>query len=103
MLFQPHRYTRTRDLVNEFAKAFDQADSLFVMDIYPAGEAPIPGISGEMLAKVVQEAGHPSVQWVNGDPGVVDTIRKTLQEGDMFLTLGAGDVWKTGKEILGNL
>lgn len=103
VLFQPHRFTRTRDLVNEFAKAFDQADSLFVMDIYPAGEAPIPGISGEHLANVIKEAGHPSVHWMNGDPELAHKIREALQEGDLFLTLGAGDVWKTGKEVLAKL
>ena len=103
VLFQPHRYTRTRDLVSEFAKAFDQADMVFVMDIYPAGETPIPGISGEILAQAMKEAGHPSVHWVNGDPALAQKIREALQEGDVFLTLGAGDVWKTGKEILANL
>jgi UDP-N-acetylmuramate--alanine ligase len=103
VLFQPHRFTRTRDLVNEFSKAFDQADILYVMDIYPAGEAPIPGISGDLLAKAIQEAGHPAVHWVNGDPALVQTIRGTLQEGDLFLTLGAGDVWKVGKDVLANL
>ncbi|MCA9477119.1 MAG: UDP-N-acetylmuramate--L-alanine ligase, partial [Nitrospira sp.] len=92
-----------RDLVSEFAKAFDQADMVFVMDIYPAGETPIPGISGEMLAQAMKEAGHPSVHWVNGDPALAQKIREALQEGDVFLTLGAGDVWKTGKEILANL
>jgi UDP-N-acetylmuramate--alanine ligase len=100
VLFQPHRYSRTRDLIDEFSQAFAQADQLFVMDIYPAGESPIPGVSAEMLADSIKASGHPSVQWVNGDPNLVQTILGSLREGDLFLTLGAGDVWKVGHKVL---
>ncbi len=103
VVFQPHRFSRTRDLVDEFAKAFEQADRVYVMDIYPAGEAPIPGITGQMMADTIRASGHPSVQWLNRDSGLIAKLREELREGDVLLTLGAGDVWKVGTELLESL
>ena len=103
VVFQPHRFSRTRDLADEFAKAFEQADRVYVMDIYPAGEAPIPGITGQMMADTIRASGHPSVQWLNRDSGLITTLREELREGDVLLTLGAGDVWKVGTELLESL
>jgi len=103
VLFQPHRYTRTRDLIGEFTHAFDQADVLFITEIYAAGEAPIPGVSGRHLAESVRAAGHPSVTWAERRDGLADMVRPTLQPGDLVLTLGAGDIWKTGVELLERL
>lgn len=103
VLFQPHRYTRTRDLAGEFAHAFDQADALFMTEIYAAGEPPIPGVSGQHLAESVRAAGHPSVTWVERRDGLADQVRPTLQPGDLVITLGAGDIWKTGPELLERL
>ena len=103
VLFQPHRYTRTRDLAAEFAHAFDQADALFMTEIYAAGEPPIPGVSGQHLAESVRAAGHPSVTWVERRDGLADQVRPTLQPGDLVITLGAGDIWKTGLELLERL
>ncbi|MBA3612178.1 MAG: UDP-N-acetylmuramate--L-alanine ligase, partial [Nitrospirales bacterium] len=100
VVFQPHRFTRTRDLADEFAKAFEQADRVYVMDIYPAGEAPIPGITGQMMADTIRASGHPSVQWLNRDSGLIPKLREELRDGDVLLTLGAGDVWKVGTELL---
>jgi UDP-N-acetylmuramate--alanine ligase len=100
VVFQPHRFSRTRDLADEFAKAFEQADVVYVMDIYPAGEAPIPGITGQTIVEQIQGAGHPAVHWVNSDPGLMARLRADLREGDIVLTLGAGDVWKIGEELL---
>ena len=100
VLFQPHRYSRTRDLLEDFSTAFEQADVVYVMDIYPAGETPIPGISGQTIVEKVAGVGHPSIHWVNADPGLLDRLRKELKEGDVFLTLGAGDIWKVGQELL---
>jgi len=99
VVFQPHRYSRTRDLADEFAHAFDQADVVYVLDIYPGGEEPIPGISGQTIVEKIREAGHPAVHWVNGDPGLIARLRDELREGDALLTLGAGDVGKIGKEL----
>jgi UDP-N-acetylmuramate--alanine ligase len=99
VVFQPHRYSRTRDLADEFAKAFEQAEVVYVLDIYAAGEEPIPGIDGKTLVEKIRGAGHPAVHWVNGDPGLVNRLREDLKEGDVLMTLGAGDVWKVGKEF----
>jgi len=103
VLFQPHRYTRTRDLAGEFARAFDQADALFMTEIYAAGEPPIAGVSGQHLAESVRAAGHPSVTWVERRDGLVEKVLPTLQPGDLVITLGAGDIWKTGLELLERL
>ncbi len=103
VVFQPHRFSRTRDLIDEFAKAFEQADRVYVLDIYPAGEAPIPGITGQMMADTIRASGYPSVQWLNRDSGLITKLREELREGDVLLTLGAGDVWKVGTELLESL
>ncbi len=103
VLFQPHRYTRTRDLISEFAHAFDQADALFLTEIYAAGEGAIPGVSGETLAETVRAAGHPSVTWVARKEALVDAVRPTLRSEDLVLTLGAGDIWKVGVQLLEQL
>ncbi len=103
VLFQPHRYTRTRDLMEEFSHAFDQSDVLFVTDIYAAGEAAIPGVTGEKLAQAIRAAGRPSVTWVEGKERLVDTVVPSLRAGDLVITLGAGDIWKAGVGLLERL
>ncbi len=100
VVFQPHRYSRTKDLFEDFSRAFEQADLVYVLDIYAAGEEPIPGVTGQTLAEKIRESGHPAVHWVNGDPGLNSRLQDELREGDVLLTLGAGDVWKIGKEFL---
>ncbi len=100
VLFQPHRYTRTRDLAQEFAKAFGDADQLFITEIYAASEAPIPGVSGETLCDAVRATGHPSVTWVPKKQDLAVRVLPSLQAGDLVLTLGAGDIWKVGLELL---
>ena len=102
-VFQPHRYSRTKDLAEDFAGAFEQADVVFVTDIYPAGEPEMPGISGKLIAEKIQSSGHPSVQWVNGMPNLSDCVREQLVEGDIVITLGAGDIWKVGEQLLAEL
>jgi UDP-N-acetylmuramate--alanine ligase len=103
VLFQPHRYTRTRDLLEEFTHAFDQADVLFVTDVYPAGEAEIPGVTGEKLAEAILATGHPSVIWAGRKDQLAERAGPLLQSGDMVITLGAGDIWKVGPELLERL
>src|SRR5437867_1007406 len=103
VLFQPHRYTRTRDLVNEFAHAFEQADVLFITEIYPAGEPEIPGVSGERLAEAVRATGHPSVTWIDRKETLADQVLPVLRAGDLVITLGAGDIWKAGLALLERL
>ena len=103
VLFQPHRYTRTKDLVDEFAVAFNQADLLFLTEIYAAGEAPIPGVTGERLAQTIQGSGGPPLTYVPRNEELVEKVLPQLRAGDMVLTMGAGDIWKTGRRLLERL
>lgn len=103
VLFQPHRYSRTRDCMEDFARAFEHADLLFMTDIYPAGEQPIAGVSGAKLAETVQRAGHASVTYVERKEALPDQVLPHLRPGDLVLTLGAGDIWKAGTGILARL
>jgi UDP-N-acetylmuramate--alanine ligase len=102
VLFQPHRYTRTRDLIEEFARAFGEADVLFVTDIYAASEPSIEGISGERLAEAIRAAGHLNVTFVGKDQ-LVQSVLPVVQPGDLVVTLGAGDIWKIGPQLLERL
>jgi UDP-N-acetylmuramate--alanine ligase len=103
VVFQPHRYTRTRDLLEDFATAFGDADSLFVLDIYAASEKPIEGISGEALARTIREKGGRNAQYVSSFADAVSSAADVAEEGDMILTLGAGSVSQLGPMILEKL
>jgi UDP-N-acetylmuramate--alanine ligase len=103
VVFQPHRYTRTRDLIGEFTTAFGDADSLLVLDIYAASEKPIEGISGEGLARTIREKGAPSTQYASSFAEAVNSVAASAQDGDMILTLGAGSVSQLGPMILEKL
>ncbi len=103
VIFQPHRYTRTRDLLQRFATCFNQADLLVITDIYSAGETPIPGVTGESIVHVVEEFGHRDVLYVPDMKAVVPHLLKTVKRGDLVLTLGAGDVYALGEELLARL
>ncbi len=103
VLFQPHRYTRTRDLIEDFATAFRDADQVFLTEIYAASEQPIPGVSGAKLAEAIRAAGHPSVTFVERKGELVDQVLPQLKPGDLVVTLGAGDIWKSGPELLAKL
>ena len=103
-VFQPHRYTRTRDLRQEFLTAFNQSDVLVVMDIYGAGEPPIPGVHARDLAEGIAAHGHREVHYLNSDrAAVVDFLCESTRSGDLVLTLGAGDVGALGAEVLARL
>ena len=103
-VFQPHRYTRTHHLRQEFLTAFNQTDVLIVMDIYPAGEAPIPGVTAEDLAEGIRAHGHRDVTYLGGDRArVVEHLCEVTRPGDLVLTLGAGDVGALGPELLKRL
>ncbi|MBK9516415.1 MAG: UDP-N-acetylmuramate--L-alanine ligase [Anaeromyxobacter sp.] len=101
-LFQPHRYSRTRDLHAEFATAFNDADVLLVTDVYAAGEEPLPGVSAAGLVEAVRACGHRDATFVPR-AGLAAAARARLQPGDLVLTLGAGDVTHVGPELLGLL
>ena len=103
VIFQPHRYTRTRDLIEEFTSAFDDADSLFVLDIYAASEQPIEGITGEILAGRIREKTLTSGRYVSSPAEAVEAAAAVAEDGDMILTLGAGSVSQFGPMILDKL
>jgi UDP-N-acetylmuramate--alanine ligase len=92
--FQPHRYSRTELLFEDFTRAFNDADVLFVCDIYPAGEKPIPGISAERLARGIADHGHHAVSYVSDRAALADQIARTARPGDVVIALGAGDINK---------
>ncbi len=104
VIFQPHRYTRTQHLLDEFARSFHQADGVFLLDIYAASEKPIEGVTAEALAERIRQFGH---RW----RGVFGYHRQSggcrLQQwrsrGDLVLTLGAGNVWQAGDRLLERL
>src|SRR5438034_7349643 len=103
-VFQPHRYTRTKHLFEEFLTAFNEADVLIVMDIYPAGEAPIAGVTAADLAEGIRAHGHRNVTYLGSDrQRIVDHVCEITRPGDIVLTLGAGDVSQLGPEILQRL
>jgi len=103
-VFQPHRYTRTYHLRREFLTAFYQSDVLIVMDIYPAGEPPIPGVHARDLADGIAAHGHREVIYLDGDrEGIVRYLCESTRPGDLVLTLGAGDVGQLGGEFLARL
>jgi UDP-N-acetylmuramate--alanine ligase len=100
VVFQPHRYSRTQHLLEEFPKAFNQADVLILTEIYAAGEQPIAGINGGLLADVVKQHGHRQVHFVPTLAKALETVKQLLRPGDLLITLGAGDVWKVGDGFL---
>ncbi|NOY52465.1 MAG: UDP-N-acetylmuramate--L-alanine ligase [Deltaproteobacteria bacterium] len=102
-IFQPHRYTRTRDHLEEFATAFNQTDLLVLTEIYAAGETPIPGVTAEGLMRGIQGHGHRDVTLIPKKEEIVDHLLSRLQPGDLVLTLGAGDIYKVGEELLRRL
>jgi len=100
VIFQPHRYTRTRALFKEFLTAFYDADVLVVMDIYAASEAPIEGVNSRSLSEGIQNKGHKQVKYLGGPDRVVEYLLETARPGDTIITQGAGNVWKVGEEFL---
>ena len=99
-VFQPHRYTRTKLLFDRFVTAFYQADVLIVNDIYPAGEKKIKGVDSQWLTEGIREHGHRYVIYIPEGQQTVAHLLEILADNDLLLTLGAGDVWKVGRELL---
>ena len=103
-VFQPHRYTRTLHLRDEFVTAFNQADVLVVMDIYAAGEAPIAGVDAADLAERIRAHGHRNVTYFGGDRArLLDFLCEITRPGDLVLTMGAGDVGRLGPALLARI
>ncbi|HYY42919.1 MAG TPA: UDP-N-acetylmuramate--L-alanine ligase, partial [Pyrinomonadaceae bacterium] len=100
VLFQPHRYTRTRDQMDEFARSFNNADVLLVADIYAASEDPIPGVTSETLTEAIKSYGHKNAVYVGALDTAVKALLSEAHPGDMVVTLGAGSVYQAGEQLV---
>jgi len=100
VVFQPHRYSRTRALLEEFGRAFALADRVIVTEIYAAGEPALNGVDGRSVADAISRYGHRDVTFAPRLADVPELVRASVQPGDLVLTLGAGDVWKVGDALL---
>jgi len=100
VLFQPHRYTRTKRLHRRFGKSFEKADVVVITKLYPAGELPIEGVNSELIYKSVKEKGAKKVYLIENRDEVVSFLSSFLKSGDLFITMGAGDIWKLNEILL---
>jgi UDP-N-acetylmuramate--alanine ligase len=103
VVFQPHRYSRTQLLMDQFATAFSDADSIFVLDIYPASEQPIPGVTAEALAQQVIKLGGKTAVYLGSFAEAASAAASLAEEGDLIVTLGAGNISQLGPQILQQL
>ena len=103
VVFQPHRYTRTKELFDEFVKAFYDADILILTDIYSAGEEPIAGATAEALYRSIKMHGQKDVTYIADRNAVNDHLLQILKPEDTVLTLGAGNIWQIGESLLQRL
>lgn len=99
-VFQPHLYSRTHDFYREFGRSFFQSDTLIVTPIFPAREQPIEGVNGKLISDAAISFGHKDVHYVESNDKIVEKIRELCQEGDIILTLGAGNIYRFGEEFL---
>jgi UDP-N-acetylmuramate--alanine ligase len=97
--FQPHRYTRTESLFDEFTRAFNKADLLLVTEVYAAGEKPIAGATGEALAEAIKAHGHHHVRFVPDKKQIASVLREEVRPGDLVIALGAGDINASAREL----
>jgi UDP-N-acetylmuramate--alanine ligase len=103
VMFQPHRYTRTLALKEEFGRAFDQADAVFIADVYPASEKPIPGVSGQMIVDAMRAHGHPHVEFQPSIRRIHQNAGVEIEDGDLVLSLGAGNIHEAGARLVSDL
>ena len=103
-VFQPQRFSRTYFLMEEFSRAFDQADEVIITDIYsPPGEKPIPGVTSERLAQLVRQNSNPNTLYCPTKEDVVDTLLERIRPGDLIMTMGAGDIWRVAQDLVSKL
>jgi UDP-N-acetylmuramate--alanine ligase len=102
-VFQPHRYTRTAILGDRFGESFSEADMIIVSDIYSAGEQPIEGVSADIIISAIEKHEGRKVIYLPTRQEIVDYLVQTARPGDMILTMGAGDIWTAGVELVNRL
>ncbi len=98
-VFQPHTYTRTQQFYKDFGKAFDEADILVITDVYPARELPIEGITGKLISDAAMQYGHKHVHYIEDKNNLFAELKQIIQEGDVVITMGAGDIWKLANQL----
>jgi UDP-N-acetylmuramate--alanine ligase len=98
-IFQPHRYTRTLFLMDDFARSFQATDRVYVLDIYPASEKPIPGVTSQRLVERMAELGFEGARYAPSEQAVIQGVLEDLRTGDMILTVGAGSVGRIGDTL----
>ncbi len=103
VVFQPHRYTRTQLLMEQFCTSFNNADLLIVSSIYAAGEDPIEGVNAQQVADGARKFGHKHVEYIESKKNVITHLLKTVQPNDVVMTLGAGDIWEVGRDLVDKL
>lgn len=101
-VFQPHTYSRTKDLYIDFAQSFDDADIIIITDVYPARELPIEGINGKLIADATIKYGHKSVVYIENITDVLEYLKKILNDDELVLFMGAGSIWKVAEELVKN-
>lgn len=99
VVFQPHRYSRTKLLAEKFGKAFFDADCVIINDIYSANESPISGISGETIFQEVKKSNHRQIKYLPSKDDILSYLSEIVQPGDIMITMGAGDIWTVGQEL----
>lgn len=100
VVFQPHRHTRTQSLMEQFCTSFNNADYLIVNKIYAAGEDPIEGVHARQIAEGAKKFGHKHVEYIENKKDIIAHLLRTIQPGDVVMTLGAGDIWETGRDLI---
>lgn len=98
-IFQPHRYSRTKLLMDEFAGCFEGCDRVYVLDVYAASEPAIPGVTSQRLVERISELGFPRARYAPSEPAVIREVLEQVRPGDLVLTIGAGSVWKMGEAL----
>ena len=100
VIFQPHRYSRTQYSFEEFARSFYQADVLVISDIYAAGEDPIEGVDSNRLVEAIKSYGHKNARYIGELGDIAKALEPELKPEDVVITMGAGNIWKVGEELL---
>jgi len=103
VVFQPHLYSRTRDFYQEFGRSFLNSDVFICTDVYPARELPIDGVSGALISNITKKFGHKNVHYVQDKKDVPALLNEIKKDGDIIVTMGAGDIWKFGEEFVSML
>jgi UDP-N-acetylmuramate--alanine ligase len=99
-VFQPHLYSRTRDFYQEFGKSFLNTDVFICTDVYPAREKPIEGVTGELISNITKKFGHKNVHYLKDKKDVPKKLMDIKKDGDIIVTMGAGDIWKYGEKFV---